>query len=100
LNCATFSKHLLAIFMSWFFPAFWWWDSNIYLVFSTFALRPTSLLVDSIRFWRWCITHWITGVLDFIHRPDSNNYKKKEIKPDVSETDPVSETSCLFSFFL
>ena len=24
LNCATFSKHLLPIFMSWFFPAFWW----------------------------------------------------------------------------
>jgi hypothetical protein len=23
LNCATFSKHLLATFMSWFCPAFW-----------------------------------------------------------------------------
>jgi hypothetical protein len=32
LNCATLSKHPLAIFMSWFCPAFWWWDSNIYLI--------------------------------------------------------------------
>jgi hypothetical protein len=27
-NCATFSNHLLTIFMSWFCPAFWWRDSN------------------------------------------------------------------------
>jgi hypothetical protein len=32
LNCATFSKDLLAIFMLWFCPAFWWCDSNIYVV--------------------------------------------------------------------
>jgi hypothetical protein len=30
LNFATFSKHLLAIFMSWFCLAFWWRDSNMY----------------------------------------------------------------------
>jgi hypothetical protein len=29
LNCAAFSKHLLAIFISWFRPAFRSWDSNI-----------------------------------------------------------------------
>jgi hypothetical protein len=34
------------------------------------------------------ITHRITGVSDFIHRPDFNNYKKKE--HDVSETGSVS----------
>jgi hypothetical protein len=34
LNCTTFSKHLLAILMSWFFPAIWWQDTNIYSVFS------------------------------------------------------------------
>jgi hypothetical protein len=45
-NCATFSKHLLGIFMSWFCPAFWWWDSNMYLVFSVFTSRPTSLLAS------------------------------------------------------
>jgi hypothetical protein len=39
-------KHLSAIFMSRFCPAFWWWDSNIYLVFSVFTSRPTSLLVS------------------------------------------------------
>jgi hypothetical protein len=44
LNCATFSKHLLTMFMSWFSPAFWWGDSNIYLVFSVFTSRLTSLL--------------------------------------------------------
>jgi hypothetical protein len=31
----------------------------------------------------------ITGVSDFIHRPDFNNYKKKN-KHDVSETGSVS----------
>jgi hypothetical protein len=43
LNCVTFLKHLLAIFMSWFCPAFLWRESNIYLVFSVFSSRPTSL---------------------------------------------------------
>jgi hypothetical protein len=37
-------KHLVPIFISWFCPAFWWRDSNIYLVFSVFASTPTSLL--------------------------------------------------------
>jgi hypothetical protein len=32
-----------AVFMSWFCSAFWWRDSNIYLVFSVFTSRPTSL---------------------------------------------------------
>jgi hypothetical protein len=40
----TFSKDLLDIFMSQFWPAFWWRDSKIYLVFSMFISRPTSLL--------------------------------------------------------
>jgi hypothetical protein len=46
LNCATFSKHLLVIFMSWFCPAFWWRDSNMYLVFSVITSRPASLLAS------------------------------------------------------
>jgi hypothetical protein len=104
--------------------------------------KRTKLGNVSIGFWRWCITHWITGVSDFIHRPDSNNYKKEEeqtwrfgnwicFRPQVrgdtysvgslqwlrlalskgsnrigvsphlrTETDPASETSCLFFFFL
>jgi hypothetical protein len=41
---ATFSK--LAIFMSWFCPAFWWRDSNICLVFCAFISRTTSLLAS------------------------------------------------------
>jgi hypothetical protein len=41
-DCTTISKHLLAIFMSWFCPAFWWRDSNMYLVLSVFTSRPTS----------------------------------------------------------
>jgi hypothetical protein len=48
LSCDIFSKDLLAIFMSWFCPAFCWRDSNIYLVFSAFTSRPTSLL-ESIK---------------------------------------------------
>jgi hypothetical protein len=50
LNCATFSNNILAIFMFWFCPAFWWRGSNIYsyLAFSAFTSGPTSLLA-SIR---------------------------------------------------
>jgi hypothetical protein len=32
--------------MCQFWPAFWWRDSNMYLVFSTFISRPTSLLAS------------------------------------------------------
>jgi hypothetical protein len=35
------------------------------------------------------LSHRITGVSDFIHLPDFNNYKKKN-KYDVSETGSVS----------
>jgi hypothetical protein len=48
LNCATFSNNLLAFFMSWFCPAFWWRDSNIYLVFSVITSRPTSFFLIGI----------------------------------------------------
>jgi hypothetical protein len=30
LNCDTFSNSLFAIFLSQFWPAFWWRDSNLY----------------------------------------------------------------------
>jgi hypothetical protein len=46
LNCDTFPNDLFVIFMSRFRPTFWWRDSNIYLVFSTFISRPTSLLAS------------------------------------------------------
>jgi hypothetical protein len=46
LNSATFSKDLLAIFMLWFCPAFWWRDSNIHSVFSVFTSRPISFLAS------------------------------------------------------
>jgi hypothetical protein len=45
VNCATFSNDLFASFMSWFCPALLWRDSNVYLVFSVFTCRPTSVLV-------------------------------------------------------
>jgi hypothetical protein len=71
LNCSTFSKHLLPIFMSWLCPAFWWWDSNIYLqlVFSVFtsftALKmyrvqiPSNMncSVYSRRVWCVCVVN-------------------------------------------
>jgi hypothetical protein len=38
----------IAISMSWFCPAFWWWDSNIHLDFSVFTSKPTSLLASMI----------------------------------------------------
>jgi hypothetical protein len=40
--------------------------------------KQTFHTLDSIGFWRWCITHRIAGVFDFIHRPDFTSYKKKE----------------------
>jgi hypothetical protein len=43
LNCDTFSNYLFPIIMSRFWPAFWWRDSNICLVFSTFISISTSL---------------------------------------------------------
>jgi hypothetical protein len=46
LNYDTFSKDLFAVFMSWFWLTFWSRDSNIYLVFSMFFSRPTSLLAS------------------------------------------------------
>jgi hypothetical protein len=47
--------------------------------------------IDSIGFWWWCITHRIAGVLDFVHRPDFNSYKKNEqTQRFVSETGSVS----------
>jgi hypothetical protein len=46
-NFATFSKCLLAIFMSWWCPAFWWRDSNTYLVCSVCTSRPISSLASS-----------------------------------------------------
>jgi hypothetical protein len=42
--------------------------------------------VDSIGFWRWWITHRITGFSDFVHRPDSKQLEEKH----VSETGSVS----------
>jgi hypothetical protein len=44
LKCVTFSDDLFAIFMSQFSPAFWWWDTNIYFIFSTFIFGPISFL--------------------------------------------------------
>jgi hypothetical protein len=43
-NCDTFSNELFAVFMYQIWPAFWWRDSNIFLVFTAFSSRPSSLL--------------------------------------------------------
>jgi hypothetical protein len=46
-------QNMLPIFWSWFCPAFWWRESNIYscLVFSVFTSRPTSLLETLLILW-------------------------------------------------
>jgi hypothetical protein len=49
VNWATFSKHLLVIFMSRFCPAFWWWDSNIHSVFSVYFVTDHYLLVPFLN---------------------------------------------------
>jgi hypothetical protein len=46
LNCATFPKDLLATFMSWIWPEFWWWYSNIlsflWVYFQTYLLTSMN----------------------------------------------------------
>jgi hypothetical protein len=37
------------------------------------VVLKSDMFYSSIGFWRWCITHKITGFSDFVHRPDSNN---------------------------
>jgi hypothetical protein len=36
---------------------------------SSFLELNTTVVVDSIGFWRWCIILRITGFLEFVHRP-------------------------------
>jgi hypothetical protein len=48
------------IFLSRFWPTFWWRDSSIYLVLSTFICRPNSLLASkhicTLTGWPRCLT--------------------------------------------
>jgi hypothetical protein len=46
LTRATLTNNLFAVFMSWFCPAFCWWDSSIYSLFSAFIFRPTYVLAS------------------------------------------------------
>jgi hypothetical protein len=46
-------------------------------------------IIASLNIFSVELPYRITGVSDFIHRPDFNNYKKKN-KHDVSETGSVS----------
>jgi hypothetical protein len=55
----TFQKDQLAIFMLWLCPTFWWGDSNIYLVFSLFTSRPTSLLAS----YKVCVLFFMVSML-------------------------------------
>jgi hypothetical protein len=70
LNCATFSKDLLLMFMLQFCPAFWWWGNNTYLVFSVFIPRPTSLLASEFlcffSLWHLC---YLSTNLNHQHSP-------------------------------
>jgi hypothetical protein len=50
MNCATFSKDLLTIFMLWICPVFWWRDNNTYIIFSAFTSRPIFLLASLFFF--------------------------------------------------
>jgi hypothetical protein len=67
-NCATFSKDILATFISWFWPAFWWRDRNIYFVFSAFTSGPTSLLASLTVSFSVCFSSWHLFLLIDSHR--------------------------------
>jgi hypothetical protein len=47
LNCTTVSKDLLTSFTLPFCPAFWSRDMTIYLVFSAFTSKPSTLLATN-----------------------------------------------------
>jgi len=40
LSLVTFSATLFSLFVLWFYSTFWWWDMQIYLVFSTKKFKP------------------------------------------------------------
>jgi hypothetical protein len=65
LNCAIFSTPLLSVFISWICPAFWWRDSNKYLVFSAFASRRIFLLA-SIKVSVFCGIYIISQLIHII----------------------------------
>jgi hypothetical protein len=44
--CHIFKRSINYLPMLWFCPVFWWWNINIYLVFSAFTSRPTFLLAS------------------------------------------------------
>jgi hypothetical protein len=76
-----------------------WWNQQCWCHFLFFILLSQFLnyyyylnylrlingihinIVYSLGFWRWCITHRISGFSDIVHRPE---------KHDVSETGSVS----------
>jgi hypothetical protein len=75
------ANDLFAIFMSRIWPTFWWLDSNMYLVFSTFIYRPTYLLASiniSVFFF----------IVSMLSLRDSHHQRKAEA--DVSHQISVS----------
>jgi hypothetical protein len=85
-------------------------------------IAATLLSVDTIGFWRWCITHRDIGFSNFVHRPDFSKITMKNttfrkldqwlrlalskgpnrvgVFPHLrTETDPVSEMLCFSLLF-
>jgi len=71
LNSDTFSKDLLAIIKLHFYCAFWWWDTLIYLVFSVFTSRRTSVLASN-----WCtiFLSWFKSTCNWCSVPLYSNF--------------------------
>jgi hypothetical protein len=79
-------------------------EKTLLFITKTSRLMVFREIIASIGFWRWCITHRITGFSDFVQwaRLDlSKGTNRIGVFLHLgTETDPVSETSCFSCNYL
>jgi hypothetical protein len=96
-ECTIFPKHLSDIYMTRFWPTFWWRDSKVYLIFSVFASRPNFLLTYTHK---WVIS-WTTliktcGWKQHVSLKRQNHASRLQIsqtrKPNIKEENQAQLT--------
>jgi hypothetical protein len=90
LNFAMLSKDLFPIFMLCLCPAFWHLDTNIYLVFSGFTSRPTSLLASNRAF------VFLRGIYVFSHYINIISIGQKLMCPIQYQSFPCTKSKIHF----
>lgn len=91
LNFSTLSKHVLPVFMLWFCPSGWSWDTTIYFVFSAFTLDHCAYYwLEKLLYFSLCKVHWSNLLVttktflffQFLHNTNSSSthiLSKKQI---------------------